>query len=73
MSNLNELINNGMVKLVEKKQTNGDFIRSMNDEELARELHKISRMNGRDINKSINNCNCWTADFLAWLQSEVSE
>ena len=52
---------------------NAQRIRSMNDEELAKELHKISRMNGRDISKSINNCNCWTADFLKWLQSEVSD
>jgi hypothetical protein len=50
--------------------TNYDVIKNMSVEEMARILHIISRENGKDINKRINNCDCWTADFLKWLNSE---
>lgn len=52
------------------KMTNYDMIKNMSVDEMARTLHIISRENGRNINKNINNCNCLTADFLKWLNSE---
>ena len=57
MSNLNELINKGMVKLVEPKQTNADKIRSMSDEELAEWLDKMFNEDREDW-KSIGCYNC---------------
>jgi delta 1-pyrroline-5-carboxylate dehydrogenase len=53
-----------------EKRTNFERIKNMSVEEMARILHIISRENGKDINKRINNCDCWTADFLKWLNSE---
>lgn len=55
------------------KQTNGDRIRSMRDEELAMNM-MCPNENGLaeiDCDKS-DNCNCYKC-LLKWLQSEVEE
>ena len=54
MSNLNELISNGIVKL---KTTNADNIRKMSDKELAEFLDKISNDDRLDWNPiGCNHC-----------------
>ena len=77
MSNLNELINKGMVKLVEPKQTNADKIRSLNDEELGKFLSETTncefckvQCDDRHSLPTVDSCKY---RFKEWLQSEVLE
>lgn len=56
-----------------KKQTNGDLIRAMTDEELAQVLHcqrtQSPYIVGNDSCETTNCIDC----TLAWLRQEVSE